>query len=281
MGVAPLWFNKRRGLALGVVTSGSGIGGLIIPFIMTSINETPSLGPEWTYRILGFICLALDLVAVVFVRPRVPTPRQRKKLGDIIKLNVLKDMNFLLFLIGSSTALMGYFLPYFFLPAYATSIGLSPKQGGALVAVSSAMNFLGRILAGISADRIGKLNTNILFTTASGLSTFLIWTFAKTYGVLMAYSAVFGLFCGSYFALLSPITAQILGNEKFPTGLSVMLLSNVVSVFGPNIASAIQNAVNTEPFLTYKLFAGAAFLVGALILMVLKIKLDRNILAKV
>ncbi|CAO3597811.1 unnamed protein product [Absidia cylindrospora] len=279
MSVAPLWFNKRRGLALGIVASGSGIGGLIIPFIMDPINN--GLGPSWTYRILGFICLACDLVAVVFVKPRVPVPRQRKRLSDIIKLNVLKDISFLLFCIGSMVVLLGYFIPYFFLPDYAKEIKLDSTQGASLVAVSSAMNFIGRILAGICADRIGKVNTNIIFTVIGGLSSLLIWTFAKTYGVLMAYAVVFGLFCGSYFALLSPITAQLLGFERFPTGLSVMLISNVVSVFGPNIASAINNSVDAEPFFTYKIFAGVAYLVGACILFALKLRLDRNIFAKV
>ncbi|KAI8096592.1 major facilitator superfamily domain-containing protein [Halteromyces radiatus] len=278
MGVAPLWFNRRRGIALGITASGSGIGGLVIPFIMTPINE--SLGPGWTYRILGFICLACDLVAVILVRPRVPVPRQRKRLGDIIQLNVLKDGNFLLFCIGSMVALLGYFIPYFFLPSYATLIGLSKLQGSALVAVSSACNFIGRILAGLCADRIGKVNTNIIFTVLGGLSSFLIWTFATNYGTLMAYSVVFGLFCGSYFALLSPITAQLLGFERFPTGLSTMLISNVVSVFGPNIASAIENGVSAPPYFTYKMFSGAAYITGALILCILKLRLSRNIFAK-
>ncbi|KAG0803723.1 hypothetical protein G6F16_014217 [Rhizopus arrhizus] len=63
MGVAPQWFNRRRGLALGMVASGSGIGGLVIPNIMNSINS--SLGPGWTYRVLGFICLFCDVLACI------------------------------------------------------------------------------------------------------------------------------------------------------------------------------------------------------------------------
>jgi MFS family permease len=153
MGVAPLWFNRRRGLALGIVASGSGIGGLIIPLIQNAVNE--SLGSGWTYRILGLICFACDLVAVAFVKPRIPVPRQRKKLSDIIQLSVLKDRNFLLFCVGSMVALFGYFIPYFFLPAYATHIGLTSAQGAALISTSSAMNFLGRILAGYG-DRIKR-----------------------------------------------------------------------------------------------------------------------------
>ncbi|KAI9299734.1 major facilitator superfamily domain-containing protein [Cunninghamella echinulata] len=279
MSVAPLWFNKKRGMALGVVASGSGIGGLVIPFIMTAINER--LGPGWTYRILGFICLACDLIAVIFVKPRIPQQRQKKKLSDIIQLSVLKDVNFLIFCIGSMVALFGYFIPYFFLPSYASYKGLSDDQGGHLVAVSSACNFIGRLIAGICADRIGKVNTNIIFTLIGGLSTFLIWTFAETYGTLMAYAAIFGIFCGSYFALLSPITAQLLGFERFPTGLSIMLISNVISVFGPNIASAIENNVNSPPYFSYKMFSGTAYVLGALILFILKIRLDRNVFAKV
>ncbi|KAI8333735.1 major facilitator superfamily domain-containing protein [Chlamydoabsidia padenii] len=279
MGVAPLWFNKRRGLALGIVASGSGIGGLIIPFIQNAVNER--LGSGWTYRILGLICFACDLIAVAFVKPRIPVPRQRKRISDIIQLGVLKDRNFLLFCVGSMVSLLGYFIPYFFLPTYATFIGLSASQGAALVATSSAMNFLGRIAAGVCADRIGKINTNILFTVIGGLSSLLIWPFAYSYGVLMAYAVIFGIFCGSYFALLSPITAQLLGFERFPTGLSIMLISNVVSVFGPNIASAIENSVNATPFFSYKIFSGVAYLVGAIFLFTLKIRLSRNLFAKV
>ncbi|EIE84657.1 hypothetical protein RO3G_09367 [Rhizopus delemar RA 99-880] len=45
MSISPQWFIKRRGLAMGIMVSGSGVGGLIMPFIMTHLNE--SLGGAW------------------------------------------------------------------------------------------------------------------------------------------------------------------------------------------------------------------------------------------
>ena len=45
MGIAPLWFNKKRGLALGLASGGSGIGGLVLPFVITPLNE--KLGIAW------------------------------------------------------------------------------------------------------------------------------------------------------------------------------------------------------------------------------------------
>lgn len=45
MSISPQWFVKRRGFAMGVMVSGSGIGGLIMPFVMTTLNE--SLGGAW------------------------------------------------------------------------------------------------------------------------------------------------------------------------------------------------------------------------------------------
>ncbi|KAG1506010.1 hypothetical protein G6F47_010929 [Rhizopus delemar] len=80
---------------------------------------------------------------------------------------------------------------------------------------------------------------------------------------------------------MSNISANLLGMAKFPSGLSFLLLINIVSVFGPNISSAIETGVSSEPYFSYKMFTGVAYLLGSLILIVLKLRLDRNPLAKV
>ncbi|KAI9263145.1 major facilitator superfamily domain-containing protein [Phascolomyces articulosus] len=279
MAVAPGYFDKKRGLALGLIASGSGIGGLIMPFIMTPINN--SLGAGWTYRIVGFICLGCDLVACLLVRDRKPLSKQRKKLSEIIRLDIFKNKNFRIWGLGALVQMLGYYIPFFFLPSYATWLGLSSDQGSSLVAVSSALNFVGRILAGILADRFGVVNINTIFLFISGLCTLLIWTFAYDYGTLMAYSAVFGCFSGSYFSLVSPITLNILGMERFPSGLSMILMSNIISVFGPNIASAIDGAAGAEPYFAYKMFAGVSYIVATFVMIWLKFSLNRKIFTKV
>jgi predicted MFS family arabinose efflux permease len=125
------------------------------------------------------------------------------------------------------------------------------------------------------------MNANICFIFVACISNFLIWTFATSYGSLMAFAAVLGLSCGSYFALMSPISAHILGMEKFPSDLSLLLMTNIVPVFGSNIASAIEAGVSSIPFLSYKMFAGVAYLLAFLILFGLKLKLNRNPFAKI
>jgi hypothetical protein len=45
MSISPQWFIRRRGLSMGIMVSGSGIVGLIMPFVITHLNE--SLGGAW------------------------------------------------------------------------------------------------------------------------------------------------------------------------------------------------------------------------------------------
>jgi predicted MFS family arabinose efflux permease len=126
------------------------------------------------------------------------------------------------------------------------------------------------------------MNTNIIFTIIAALSNFLIWTFAFDYSTLMGFCVVFGFTCGGYFTLVSPISAELLGMEKFPSGLSLLLLSNAVPVFGSNIASAIEARVNSStPFFTYKIFTGVAYLAGGLTLIYLKFRLNKNPFVKI
>lgn len=280
MSTAPLWFNKRRGFALGLASGGSGIGGLVIPFIINAINI--NIGIEWSFRVLGFICLACNIIACTLVKDKYPAKKKKgeRSLSSIFDFSVMKDTSFLLWTCGSVISLMGYFVPYFFLPAYATYLGLSPSEGSTLVAIMSASSFIGRLLVGFIGDRIGRLNADIIWTLCCAASTLLCWTFAYSFPVLIVYAILFGVFSPSYFAMMMPITASILNPSQYRTGVSTLMLFNIISIFGISISSAIETGINAEPYLTYKMFTGVTYLVGGLILIVLKIQITGRLLAR-
>jgi hypothetical protein len=85
---------------------------------MSTVNN--SLGVNWTFRILGFMCLGMDLTSCALIKenPAMKTHQdeKKKKLSDIIQLQVLKDTDYVLWIIGSDIALLGYFIPFYFLP---------------------------------------------------------------------------------------------------------------------------------------------------------------------
>ncbi|KAI9498502.1 major facilitator superfamily domain-containing protein [Zychaea mexicana] len=277
----PQWFNRRRGLSLGLVSSGTGVGGLVLPFVMTGLNN--ALGATWTYRIWGLICFGANIISCFLIKEKNQRwSSSNKRLSEVFDLSVIRDMNFIVWLVGSVIAYSGFLVPYFFLPSYVTHLGMSSTDASVFMAALSVSNIIGRISVGFIGDRIGRLNAHLIFTMASGLSSLLIWTFAYSYISIMSFALIFGFFCSSYIALLSPITVAILGMRKFPTGLSVLLLANVVSVFGPSLASGLESVFQSaEPYMVYKMFTGATYLTGALFLLALKIKIAGGLMTKI
>lgn len=150
---------------MGVMVSGSGIGGLIMPFVMTVLNE--SLGGAWyvlilissckidlsyclrCYRVLGIITFVTSLLATLLLKEK-PSAKKVKKtqLSDIVDLSLCKNSNFMIWCVAGNLSMLSYFIPAFYLPSHATKIGLSPSQGSVLVAVFSAVNVIGRIISG-------------------------------------------------------------------------------------------------------------------------------------
>lgn len=67
IGAPQQWFSERRGLAIGLAMSGSGIGGLVVANI--SMAAIDSVGYRWALRIDGIIVFVLLSIATCFVRP--------------------------------------------------------------------------------------------------------------------------------------------------------------------------------------------------------------------
>src|SRR5690554_6218228 len=66
------FLDKKRAAALGLVISGSSIGGIVLPIAVSRMIRTPSLGFPWAVRIIGFIMLPLLAFAILTVKARLP-----------------------------------------------------------------------------------------------------------------------------------------------------------------------------------------------------------------
>lgn len=79
---------------------------------------------------------------------------------------------------------------------------------------------------------------------------------------------------------MTPITAAIVTPAQYPTAVSTLLMFNIIAIFGISIASAIETGVDAEPYFTYKMFTGVTYLVGGIILVILKLRLTKGIFAR-
>jgi MFS family permease len=115
----------------------------------------------------------------------------------------------------------------------------------------------------------------------SAACNFLIWPRNHTLGGLIAFSAIYGFFCGTYFTMMAAITAYIVKMDKFPSAFSIFLMFNIVSSFGPPMASAIQSGTNPNSYISVQMFAGACYLLGTILMFCLKIKMTKSLFSKV
>jgi MFS family permease len=94
MALCSTYFSTHRGLAIGIVTTGNSIGGVVYPVIVRQLLG--KIGFGWTVRVLGFLNVACLLVAIAFMKPRLP-PR---KTGPLIEWEALRDAPYCLHVVG-------------------------------------------------------------------------------------------------------------------------------------------------------------------------------------
>lgn len=128
------WFEKRRALAFGVVSSGSSLGGVVFPTMLSRL--LPTIGFGWTIRIAGFIVLALLVVANLTVRSRiVPVPRP-VRFTDYT--SPFSEAPFVLLMLASCCGFFAMFVPINYIVLEAQEDGVSRDLAGYLLTILNA-----------------------------------------------------------------------------------------------------------------------------------------------
>ena len=74
------YFNRRRGLATGIASSGASVGGLIFPLLFQ--NVVSKVGFAWAVRVIALVDLVAFVGAVLIIRPRFKP--KTNKIGAIL-----------------------------------------------------------------------------------------------------------------------------------------------------------------------------------------------------
>lgn len=251
------WFDKNRGAAFGVLSTGSSIGGVIFPIMVSRLIKEVGFG--WAMRTCGFLVLGLLIIANLTVKDLHPPQPQNTSRAQMVK--PFREPEFVLLLLGFFFFTFGMYVPINYLPVQALQVGLKPSIVDYLVPILNAGSFFGRIVSGILGDKIGKYNIFVLVCYLTGISTLALWIPCKTEGGIIAFAAIFGFCSGAYVSLIGPLVAQIspLREIGFRTGI-VFFVSSISGLVTNPIAGAILEKPNG--WVGVKVFAGVFCLAG-------------------
>ncbi|TQN63746.1 Aspyridones efflux protein apdF [Colletotrichum shisoi] len=203
MAVVGKLFNRRKGLAMGIALSGSSFGGVTISMTLRSI--LPTLGWQWSMRVMGFLVLGIMTIGVLcfLSYPRLCVAvagAPAGKTGAMLNLSAFRSAPF-----GFMTT--GLFLLEFvlfgitgLLPTFAIASGFGPDVGYSLIAILNGTSCLGRIMTGIIGDRLGHLNILLAMIGITIVFTGVVFVpfGTKHIGALYAFAALWGYGSGSF-----------------------------------------------------------------------------------
>ncbi|KAI1357700.1 monocarboxylate transporter [Xylaria arbuscula] len=257
MTVAPSWFEENRGLAMGIISSGTGFGGLVwAPVLTASFDQ---LGFRNTLRLTGSLATLL-ICPSGFLSIPLPTWKMICKREFVAQA---------LSTIFQSAA---YYIPVFFIASYAKALGYNSSGGANLTAISNATNAIGKVAVGFIADRIGRLNSFFITTFLTAAVTLGLWVPStlsssgqSSNHLFISFTVLYGLLASAYISLFPAALIELFGLKDFPRIAGVMyLLQGSATLVGTPVAGALIGNYSADR--SSRDYLPMAALVGALML---------------
>jgi MFS family permease len=155
------WFERRRGTAIALISSGQYIAGIIWP----SLFERGMSAWGWQTVMLTYavVIAVVILPATFLLRPlpssAVPTPARTGSGNDYRVAGLHPNVAQAILCLAGFCCCVPMAIPQAHLVAFCSDIGIIASRGALMLSVMLAAAFVSRQLWGLLADRIGGLRT--------------------------------------------------------------------------------------------------------------------------
>ncbi|KAH7141021.1 major facilitator superfamily domain-containing protein [Dactylonectria macrodidyma] len=260
------YFDRRRGLAVGLATTGNSAGGMVYPIVVRQL--LPKLGFAWTARTLGFLNLGCLALAVAFMRPRLP-PR---KSGAVIDWVAFKEPVYMAYVGGLFFFVWAVYYTFYYLGSFSREVlGLSYADASILITLINGAGLPARVLVPMAADKMGPIN--VISLAAIFVAT-VAWCWLSIQNVVGVYvfTTFYGLASGAFQCLMPTGVASITKRlDKVGTRLGMCFtIVSVAGLTGPPIGGLIQSATG-DTFKAAQAWAASSSLLCATLLITTRI----------
>ncbi|MCL0074242.1 MFS transporter [Dehalococcoidia bacterium] len=242
------WFHRRVSLAMGLMTTGFGMGGLLLPVVMWLINHY-----EWrtTLLLLGIgTWIIIPLLALVIrhkpehygylpdgdLIPVLKNAESDTNIREFDAKQALKTRTFWLLSLSFSIRFMGVGAVILHVMPYLTSVGLASGSAVLVATFIPLLSIVGRLGFGWLGDVFAKRYV-LALTAALQTTGLLAFYYAPSLWALVTFLITFGLGYGGAIALRPAIQREYFGRSAFGSiqGTSVAVLT-IGGIIGPAFA---------------------------------------------
>jgi MFS family permease len=269
------WFVANRGLAVALVSAGSGLGTFVVaPFARWLIDL---YGWRVAMLVLGDLAWVLIVPLGLLVRRAPPEPAglavEAPGARDFTLAEIWRAPQFWLIALTHFVCCVAHAGPIFHMIANATDRGLGAATAATVFGVSGLSSIVGRLGAGVLADRFGAKRTLVamLALQAPAISLYGLTTSAGGFYVL---AVVFGLGYGGVMPLYALLTRAYFGAAAMGGAYGAVFMLQAIGMgLGAYAGGWFYDGLGTYAWL----FVTASITGGAALLLALPLRSPRAI----
>jgi MFS family permease len=260
------WFRRKRGIALGIVLTGTSFGGVFIPLIAAPLIA--NYGWRTAMIAVSLIIWLILLPAIIFLVKAKPSEINlfqdgekndkspitndesqktvqhsafsTQRSSDLTLSQAVKTPLFWIFALCAALIFYPLFVSTQQLILYVRSpkIGVSPETAAFLQSLMSALSICGKFLFGFISDKFSPTRVMLLCCTVMFAATLVLLNFSV--GTILLFLIPFGLGYGGTFVLLQRLVADYFGTKDYAKILGAI---TVIETIGASIGGRITGHI--------------------------------------
>ncbi len=258
MSTIPRWFGEKRGIAIGLTTTGFGLGGIISPIL----SQWLIYGYGWrqAYIALGLLIIIIVVPLSQFMKQ---SPQQMglkpygenetvadekapvSSAGGFSFKRAIKTGHFWIFGIIQMCFLFSIQVIMAHIAPHAIDTGIPVVVAASIISIFAATSLIGRNLVGFISDKIGAgltLSACLFMLTLS-----LIWLFfSQEIWMFYLFAVLYGIAYGGVVPTQTLVTGELFGLKFLGTLMAVlMLFSTLGGALGAPLAGYIFDTTSS------------------------------------
>lgn len=255
------WFIHQKGLAVGLVVSGLGLGTLIFPPLVE--NLIARLGWRVTVAILGLIVWVVYFGAAFFIRghpeekgltplgqaarptestdsavPAVPAK------GSLLFAEAIRERSFWILFVIHGLWVMGMSMTMVHLVPFALDLGQSAATAALMLALVGGLSVLGRVALAVVIEKLGT-KWSLIGLMMFQAGTMLLLALSRSAWGLWFFTVLFGFSYGGLASVFPLATSEFFGLKNMGSIFGVILLGATLGgAIGPTLAGYVFDVTN-------------------------------------